>query len=181
MCAAAFQSCLRGRCSTATRSNCNFHETILPGCPLSGRPADASRVTMIATSSPPTEPLACCFPTSAGDFGRSAAPLLKFLTGPLHSFFLAQSHGGGGASLGPSGNGRTARRAFFSSIANLLKTSDLRVITTYLDYLAAKKGEGALAVSMQKRQETARLPHEINAGPARQDRPERCGKFIGYD
>jgi hypothetical protein len=69
------------------------------------------------------------------------APLLSFLTGPLHSFFLAQSMVDEGEPW-PFGQWAHGPQGVFQYYRELLKTSDLRVITTYLDYLSAKKVKG---------------------------------------
>lgn len=69
------------------------------------------------------------------------SPLLKFLTGPLHSFFLAQTMVEEGEPW-PFGQWAHGAQGIFQFYRELLKTSDLHVITTYLDYLAAKKVKG---------------------------------------
>ena len=69
------------------------------------------------------------------------SPLLKYLTGPLHSFFLAQTMVDEGLPW-PFGQWAHGARGVFQFYRELLKTSDLRVMTTYLDYLAAKKVKG---------------------------------------
>jgi hypothetical protein len=69
------------------------------------------------------------------------APLLKFLTGPLHSFFLAQTMIEEREPW-PFGQWAHGAKGVFQYYRELLKTSDLRVITTYLDYLASKKVKG---------------------------------------
>jgi len=69
------------------------------------------------------------------------SPLLKYLTGPLHSFFLAQTMVEEGQPW-PFGQWAHGSRGVFQFYRELLKTSDLRVMTTYLDYLAAKKVKG---------------------------------------
>jgi hypothetical protein len=69
------------------------------------------------------------------------APLLRFLTGPLHSFFLAQSMVEEGEPW-PFGQWEHGPQGVFQYYRELLKTSDLRVIITYLDYLSAKKVKG---------------------------------------
>ena len=68
------------------------------------------------------------------------APLLKFLTGPLHRFFLAQTMIEEGEPW-PFGQWAHGAKGVFQ-YRELLMTSDLRVITTYLDYLASKKVKG---------------------------------------
>jgi hypothetical protein len=67
--------------------------------------------------------------------------LLKYVTGPLHSFFLAQTMVEEGHPW-PFGQWAHGARGVFQFYRELLKTSDLRVMTTYLDYLAAKKVKG---------------------------------------
>jgi len=69
------------------------------------------------------------------------SPLLKYLTGPLHSFFLAQTMVEAGQPW-PFGQWAHGAKGVFQFYRELLKTSDLRVMTTYLDYLAAKKVKG---------------------------------------
>jgi len=69
------------------------------------------------------------------------APLLKFLTGPLHTFFLGQAMVEEGAPW-PFGQWAHGAKGVFQFYRELLKTSDLRVITTYLDYLTAKRVKG---------------------------------------
>lgn len=68
-------------------------------------------------------------------------PLKDFLTGPLHSFFLAQSMVEEGQPW-PFGQWAHGAKGIFQYYRELLKTSNLRVITTYLDYLAAKHVKG---------------------------------------
>jgi hypothetical protein len=68
-------------------------------------------------------------------------PLLKFLTGPLHSFFLAQSLVEAGQPW-PFGHWAHGAKGVFQYSRELLKTPDLRVITTYLEYITAKKVKG---------------------------------------
>src|SRR5208282_1476911 len=46
---------------------------------------------------------------------------------------------------------------------------------------SVQRNQGTLAVPVHDRQEVARLPHEVIARPAQQDRPERCDKFADYD
>jgi len=74
-------------------------------------------------------------------FWPPGSSLLKFLTGPLRSFFLAQSIVEEGEPW-PFGQWAHGAKGVFQYYRELLKTSDLRVITTYLDYLAAKKVKG---------------------------------------
>jgi hypothetical protein len=69
------------------------------------------------------------------------SPLVKYLTGPLHSFFLAQTTVEEGQPW-PFGQWAHGAKGIFQFYRELLKTSDLRVMTTYLDYLAAKKVKG---------------------------------------
>ena len=69
------------------------------------------------------------------------APLLKFLTGPLHSFFLAQSMAEEGEPW-PFGQWAHGAKGMFQYYRELLKTPDLGVITTYLEYITAKKVKG---------------------------------------
>lgn len=64
-------------------------------------------------------------------------PLLKYLTGPLHSFFLAQMMVEEGQPW-PFGQWAHGAKGVFKFYRELLKISDLRVMTTYLDYLATK-------------------------------------------
>jgi hypothetical protein len=71
----------------------------------------------------------------------AGAPLIKFLTGPLHSFFLAQSMVEEGEPW-PFGQWAHGAQGIFQYYRELLKTSDLRVMSTYLDYLAAKRVKG---------------------------------------
>lgn len=69
------------------------------------------------------------------------APLLNFFTGPLHSFFLAQSlvEQGEPWPFGQWSHGAVGIVEFYS---DLLSTDDIRVITRYLDYLASKEIKG---------------------------------------
>jgi len=69
------------------------------------------------------------------------SPLVKYLTGPLHSFFLAQTTVEEGQPW-PFGQWAHGAKGIFQFYRDLLKTSDLRLITNYLDYLAAKKVKG---------------------------------------
>jgi hypothetical protein len=69
------------------------------------------------------------------------SPLLKYLTGPLHSFFLAQTMVEEGQPW-PFGHWAHGAKGVFQFYREILKTSDLRVMMTYLDYLAAKKIKG---------------------------------------
>jgi hypothetical protein len=69
------------------------------------------------------------------------SPLLQYVTGPLHSFFLAQLMVEEGQPW-PFGQWAHGAKGVFQFYRELLKTSHLRVITTYLDYLAAKKVKG---------------------------------------
>jgi hypothetical protein len=69
------------------------------------------------------------------------SPLLRFLTGPLHSFFLAQTMVEEGEPW-PFGQWAHGAKGVFQFYREILKTSDLRAITTYLDYLAAKRVKG---------------------------------------
>ena len=67
--------------------------------------------------------------------------LLSFLTGPVHSFFLAQSL----VDLGhpcPFGQWEHGAKGIFQYYSELLKTSDVRVICNFLECLAAKKVKG---------------------------------------
>src|ERR1700674_262907 len=67
--------------------------------------------------------------------------LLKFLTGPVHTFFLAQSL----VELGdpwPFEKLKHGAEGVVQYYRELLETSDLRVISTFLEYLAAKKIKG---------------------------------------
>ena len=95
------------------------------------------------------------------------APLLKFLTGPLHSFFLAQTMVEEGEPW-PFGQWAHGAKGVFQYYRELLKTSDLRVITTYLDYLSRQEGEGPLAVPMQERQEDCVTAISSRSGPSRE-------------
>lgn len=69
------------------------------------------------------------------------APLLKFLTGPLHSFFLAQTMVEEGEPW-PFGQWAHGAKGIYQFYREVLKTPDIRIITMYLDYLAAKKVKG---------------------------------------
>jgi hypothetical protein len=69
------------------------------------------------------------------------SPLLNYLAGPLHSFFLAQTMVEEGQPW-PFGQWAHGVKGVFQFYREILKTSDLRAITTYLDYLAAKKIKG---------------------------------------
>lgn len=71
----------------------------------------------------------------------AGSPLLKYLTGPLHSFFLAQTMVEEGRPW-PFGQWAHGAKGIFQFYRELLKTSDLRTMMTYLDYLAAKKVKG---------------------------------------
>ncbi len=66
------------------------------------------------------------------------SPLLKYLTGPLHTFFLGQTTVEEGQPW-PFGEWAHGAKGVFQFYSELLKTSDLRVMITYLDYLAGKK------------------------------------------
>lgn len=68
-------------------------------------------------------------------------PLLNFFTGPLHSFFLAQSLVEAGEPW-PFGQWAHGAKGVFQYYREVLKTADLRVITTYLEYCTAKKVKG---------------------------------------
>jgi hypothetical protein len=70
-----------------------------------------------------------------------SSSLLKYLTGPLHSFFLAQTMVEEGQSW-PFGQWAHGAKGIFQFYQELLKTSNLRAITNYLEYLAAKKVKG---------------------------------------
>jgi hypothetical protein len=74
-------------------------------------------------------------------FWPSGAPLLKFLIGPLHSFFLAQTMVEEGEPW-PFGQWAHGPKGIFQFYRELLQTSNLRVISTYLDYLSAKRVKG---------------------------------------
>jgi hypothetical protein len=69
------------------------------------------------------------------------SPLLKYLTGPLHSFFLAQTMVEEGEPW-PFGQWAHGAKGIFQFYRELFKTPDLRAITTYLDYLTVKKVKG---------------------------------------
>jgi len=69
------------------------------------------------------------------------ASLLSFLTGPMHSFFLAQSLVEAGEPW-PFGQWAHGAKGIFQYYREILKTTDLRVITTYLEYMTAKKVKG---------------------------------------
>ena len=69
------------------------------------------------------------------------SPLLNYLTGPLHSFFLAQTTVEEGQPW-PFGQWAHGAKGIFQFYRELLKTSDRRVMTMYLDYLGAKKVKG---------------------------------------
>jgi hypothetical protein len=68
-------------------------------------------------------------------------PLLRFLTGPVHSFFLAQSLVEEGEPW-PFGQWAHGVKGVFQYYRELLNTSDLPVITKYLEYITAKKVKG---------------------------------------
>ena len=71
----------------------------------------------------------------------TGSSLLKYVTGPLHSFFLAQTTVEEGQPW-PFGQWAHGAKGIFQFYRELLKTADVRVITTYLDYLAGKKVKG---------------------------------------
>ena len=66
------------------------------------------------------------------------SPLLKYLTGPLHSFFLAQTMVEEGRPW-PFGQSAHGAKGIFQFYLELLETSDLRVMTTYLDIWQPRK------------------------------------------
>jgi hypothetical protein len=66
------------------------------------------------------------------------APLITFLTGPLHSFLLAQSMVEAGEPW-PFGEWAHGLKGVFQYYRDLLKTAELHVIITYLEYITAKK------------------------------------------
>ena len=68
-------------------------------------------------------------------------PLLDFLRGPLHSFFLAQSLVEMGEPW-PFGQWAHGAQGVFQYYCEILKTTNLRVVTTFLDYIAGKKIKG---------------------------------------
>jgi hypothetical protein len=68
-------------------------------------------------------------------------PLLNFFTGPLHSFFLAHSLVEAGEPW-PFGQWAHGAKGLFQYYRETLKTADLRVIVTYLEYITAKKVKG---------------------------------------
>ena len=74
-------------------------------------------------------------------FWPPGAPLLNFLTGPLHSFFLAQSlvERGDPWPFGQWSHGAIGIVEFYSE---MLGTKDIRMIARYLDYLASKEIKG---------------------------------------
>jgi hypothetical protein len=74
-------------------------------------------------------------------FWPPGSSLLKYLTGPLSSFFLAQTMVDEGEPW-PFGQWAHGAKGVFQYYGELLNTSDLRVITNYLEYLAAKKVKG---------------------------------------
>jgi len=74
-------------------------------------------------------------------FWPPSSSLLKYLSGPLRSFFLAQTMVEEGEPW-PFGQWAHGAKGVFQYYGELLNTTDLRVITTYLDYLAAKKVKG---------------------------------------
>ena len=90
----------------------------------------------------PVDGTACVLlPDERWRFWPPGEPLLKYLTGPLHSFFLAQTMVEAGEPW-PHGEWAHGAEGIFQYYRDLLQTTDLRVITTYLQYLAAKKIKG---------------------------------------
>lgn len=71
----------------------------------------------------------------------NGSSLLRFFTGPMHSFFLAQTMVEEGEPW-PFGQWAHGAKGVFQFYREVLQISDLRVITTYLDYLSAKKLKG---------------------------------------
>jgi len=69
------------------------------------------------------------------------APLIDYLNGPLHSFFLAQSlvEHGDPWPFGQWSHGAVGIMEFYTE---LLGTKDIRVVAAYLDYLASKEIKG---------------------------------------
>jgi hypothetical protein len=82
------------------------------------------------------------------------APLLRFLTGPLHSFFLAQTMVEEEEPW-PFGQLAHGAKGIFQFYRELLKTSDLWVMNNLSRLPGGKKGEWPLGLPMQERQEIA--------------------------
>jgi hypothetical protein len=76
------------------------------------------------------------------------APLLDFLKGPLHGFFLAQSLVEAGQPW-PWGQWAHGAKGVFQFYREILKTADLRVMITFLEYIAAKKPKGYWACACE--------------------------------
>lgn len=90
----------------------------------------------------PADGTACVFiPDERWRLWPVGASLIKFLIGPLHSFFLAQSMVEEGEPW-PFGQWAHGPKGIFQYYRELLKTSDLYVITRFLDCLSAKKVKG---------------------------------------
>jgi hypothetical protein len=77
------------------------------------------------------------------------APLLDFLKCPLQSFFLAQSLVEVGQPR-PFGQWAHGAKGVFQFYRELLKTADLRLMITFLEYITAKKPKGVEAQSTAK-------------------------------
>lgn len=69
------------------------------------------------------------------------APLVDFLKGPLHGFFLAQSLVEAGQPW-PWGQWAHGAKGVFQFYREILKTSDLRTMIRFLEYITAKKPKG---------------------------------------
>lgn len=69
------------------------------------------------------------------------SPLLQYLTGPLHSFFLAQTLVEAGEPW-PHGEWGHGEKGILQYYCEILETTDFRVIKAYLECIAAKKAKG---------------------------------------
>ena len=90
----------------------------------------------------PADGTACVmFPDERWRLWPPGTPLVKYLTGPLHSYFLAQTMVEEGEPW-PHGEWAHGTNGILQYYCELLKTTDLRVIIAYLEYIAAKKVNG---------------------------------------
>lgn len=69
------------------------------------------------------------------------APLVDFLKGPLHGFFVAQGLVEAGQPW-PWGQWAHGAKGVFQFYREILKTADLSVMIAFLEYIAAKKPKG---------------------------------------
>lgn len=113
------------------------HPVALPGVRETG-----GRVPRAADRHVNTDGTACVLlPDERWRLWPQGTPLLNYLKGPLHSFFLAQTMVEEGGTW-PFGQWAHGTKGIFQYYCELLKTTDLRIITIYLKYLTAKKVKG---------------------------------------